>query len=63
MNSYMDKKLEQQAINAWYDVTAEILTPEELCLVKIKLIEGKIKRICPNHIEEKITKFFSVNQQ
>jgi hypothetical protein len=59
MNSYMDKKLKQQTIKAWYDLLAKILTPEELSLVKLKFINGHLRRFCPKNIEDKITQYSS----
>jgi hypothetical protein len=63
MNSYMDKKHKQQAINAWRDLLAQVLTPEELSLVKLKFVNGRLRRCCPMNIEEKTTKLSGLNQQ
>lgn len=56
MNSYMDKKHKQQAIKAWYDLLAQILTPEELSLVELIFVDGHLKRFCPKNIEDKIAR-------
>ncbi|MBA6418006.1 hypothetical protein H4J50_18620 [Colwellia sp. 6M3] len=57
MDTYIDKKPKQQAIKAWYDLLAHALTPEEVCLVKLKFVDGELRRFCPKNIEDKITMF------
>jgi len=59
----MNNKHKQQAIKAWYDLLAQVLTPEDLCLVELKFEDGKLRRFCPKNIEKKIAKFSDLNQQ
>jgi hypothetical protein len=56
MNSYMDKELKQQAIKAWYDLLALVLTAEELTLVELRFIDGNLRRFCSEKIETKIAR-------
>jgi hypothetical protein len=52
----MDKENKQQAIKAWYDLLALVLTPEELSLVELIFVDGQLKRFCPKNIEDKIAR-------
>tara|TARA_R110000772_G_scaffold203858_1_gene313979 strand:+ start:3627 stop:3806 length:180 start_codon:yes stop_codon:yes gene_type:complete len=59
----MDKRLKQQAIKAWYDLLQHVLTLEEISLVKLKFVNGELRRFYPKNIEEKTDEFNNLNQQ
>lgn len=61
MKSYIDRKWELQAINAWHEVLEIVLIPKDFKQIKVKFENGKVRHFGPQHILEKIERLSSDN--